>query len=377
MKNDIFRYRVVVVCAAFFLAGGKANAVETILAFGDSITKGTPYVASYANGARVGGYEPHLENYLANAGRAAEVRNYGLGGETTPQAVNRIDTVLAAHPGADFILILHGSNEVEVGVSPDTTIFDLGVMIDKSMASGVQPVLGTMTPGLYHKNAAHLIPTVYNPAIKDLAGQKGIFFSDLYAHVINDWSRLVYSDGIHPNREGYLWLAQAWFNTLQAIAATPPAPDPTPDPGAGNGNSSNGSDSSASSSGGGGGCFIATAAFGSPLERHVTLLTGFRDRFLLTNWAGKRFVASYYHNSPPLAAWINEHPWSKAPVRVMLIPLVGISWILLSFGKTALCLGVATSVGMLLLCGGHTPSGAQDRKKQDQSATSSPRNSRP
>jgi len=351
MKKSLFACSVVVACAAFFLAVGKANAVETILAFGDSITKGSPYVASYANGARVGGYEPHLENYLATVGRAAEVRNYGLGGETTPQAVNRIDTVLAAHPGADFILILHGSNEVEVGVSPDTTIFDLGIMIDKSLAAGVQPVLGTMTPGLYHKNAAHLIPTVYNPAIKDLTGQKGIFFSDLYAHVVNDWSKLVYSDGIHPNREGYLWLAQAWFNTLQAIAATPaPNPDPTPDPG--NGNSGNGTDSSASSSGGGGGgCFIATAAFGSPLERHVTLLTAFRDRFLLTNRVGKHFVASYYHNSPPLAAWINEHPWSKAPVRVMLIPLVGVSWILLSYGKMALCMGIASIVGILLLCG--------------------------
>jgi len=36
-------------------------------------------------------------------------------------------------------------------------------------------------------------------------------------------------------------------------------------------------------------CFIATAAYGSPLEPHVSLLRNFRDHFLLSNTVGKSF----------------------------------------------------------------------------------------
>jgi hypothetical protein len=40
----------------------------------------------------------------------------------------------------------------------------------------------------------------------------------------------------------------------------------------------------------GSGCFIATAAYGSPLAPHIKILSRYRDRFLLTNGIGKRFA---------------------------------------------------------------------------------------
>jgi hypothetical protein len=90
--------------------------------------------------------------------------------------------------------------------------------------------------------------------------------------------------------------------------------------------SSGGSESvssgSVSGSEGGGGCFIATAAFGSPMERHVQVLKDFRDIYLLKFPLGRAFVKAYYRYSPPVADVIARHGALRAVVRLGLMPLI-------------------------------------------------------
>jgi len=105
--------------------------------------------------------------------------------------------------------------------------------------------------------------------------------------------------------------------------------------------SSDGS-SGGSSGGGGGGCFIATAAYGSPMAPQVKVLREIRDRFLLTNSLGKALVNFYYAFSPKAADFISEHAGLRAMVRVGLLPLVGLSWI-------ALKTGLIPTLGFLLV----------------------------
>ena len=96
-------------------------------------------------------------------------------------------------------------------------------------------------------------------------------------------------------------------------------------------------------SGGGGGCFIATGAYGSLMEPHVRILRDFRDKILLKSAPGKGFVKSYYKYSPPIADFISKHGKLRTIVRIILLPVVGISWIALKFGP------VITAALMLII----------------------------
>jgi hypothetical protein len=72
----------------------------------------------------------------------------------------------------------------------------------------------------------------------------------------------------------------------------------------------------------GGGCFIATAAFGSPMAPEVALLRAFRDSWLLTNSPGRTLVEFYYWISPPIAAFISRDENRKQIARIVLTPLI-------------------------------------------------------
>jgi hypothetical protein len=76
---------------------------------------------------------------------------------------------------------------------------------------------------------------------------------------------------------------------------------------------------------GGGGCFIATAAYGSPDGSCIDLLRAFRDKYLVANYIGKKWVDLYYRYSPIMAGFIADHPAMRKGVRLILFPFVAFS----------------------------------------------------
>ncbi|MFQ5930951.1 MAG: purple acid phosphatase family protein, partial [Nitrospiraceae bacterium] len=113
---------------------------------------------------------------------------------------------------------------------------------------------------------------------------------------------------------------------FQILKPVPPGQDSNPNP------------SSVGSQGGGGGCFIATAAFGSPLAPQVQLLREVRDQYLLPHPAGQALVALYYTLSPPLADVIAGSGILRAIVRVGLVPIL--AWAALVLWSPSLGVGI-------------------------------------
>ena len=69
-------------------------------------------------------------------------------------------------------------------------------------------------------------------------------------------------------------------------------------------------------------CFIATAAWGTPMSDEIQVLRDFRDEYLMVTPAGRMFVSTYYRCSPPVARFIERHDWLRTVVRAGLTPVV-------------------------------------------------------
>ena len=79
-------------------------------------------------------------------------------------------------------------------------------------------------------------------------------------------------------------------------------------------------------------CFIATAAYGSPLHPYVETLRDFRDRYFVSNKLGSKFVDLYYKYSPSVANTIARSKPLKVIVRIHLVPIIILSYSMVHLG---------------------------------------------
>jgi uncharacterized delta-60 repeat protein len=88
-------------------------------------------------------------------------------------------------------------------------------------------------------------------------------------------------------------------------------------------------------------CFIATAAYGSPLHPYVGTLRDFRDKYLMPTKLGGELVNLYYKYSPFVAYLIARHKALKIVVQINLLPFVALSYSMVHFGPiiTTIILG--------------------------------------
>lgn len=88
-------------------------------------------------------------------------------------------------------------------------------------------------------------------------------------------------------------------------------------------------------------CFIATAAFGSVMSPQVQVFRDFRDRYLLSNSIGKKFVQTYYKYSPEAVHYLAQSEALRTVIR-------GLLWPVLWFAQLAMQFGLSAVLGVLL-----------------------------
>jgi hypothetical protein len=211
-------------------------AVTRFIAFGDSITWGedgfTPTALSWSPSGRVRPYvqvpQPYPTVLLRELTsrytvQTPAVENQGCPGEeiTGPQPFPRFTRLLATGR-YDAVLIMEGANDLYVTrdsrIEP-RIIAVLRQMIQDARSRGIRPLLATIPPehdgccpdrGISWREVPDL-----NNLIRTLATEEGVPLVDVYQALIDHTDDEIGPDGLHPTQEGYMRIAQSFFETVK------------------------------------------------------------------------------------------------------------------------------------------------------------------
>lgn len=141
-------------------------------------------------------------------------------------------------------------------------------------------------------------------------------------------------DGITNEEEYANTIARGGSLTEFAIAALDPFLDGTEIP--------------APTDGSSGICFIATAAYGTPLADEIGVLRNLRDTHFLDNALGTALTDTYYRLSPAVADVISTSATGRAIVRTALTPIILLSTLALAHPLATPAAAFALTVALLI-----------------------------
>ncbi|GAA6137252.1 hypothetical protein NBRC116583_09990 [Arenicella sp. 4NH20-0111] len=155
--------------------------------------------------------------------RNAIVVNWGEGGTSTERGLERIESHLNRsrndYEGNRYIaLIMYGTNDRNANLSSTTTGFNVRDMIIKAKQRGFTPVVANLTP----RDDQNVVP--YNTEIESRTKAENTAFVNLYDRFVNHsggFEELIDQENasitnevirLHPNDNGYLIIAETWFD---------------------------------------------------------------------------------------------------------------------------------------------------------------------
>jgi len=223
---EIRRWRAAAPAAEDALPESGATTYHTYTGYGDSITWGSVTKGNC--------YIPLLKAMLekAYAGNFYTIWNAGYPGTRTSDLLNGdpyvhyspgIDSILGRFPST-MILLMGGTNDISDGDNFSDMKWNLGEMINRSRARGVEPILATIIPRFDSEIFRQRSRTLSVSYIRPLASEKGVRLADPWQKMIDygNYSELYLSDKIHPRYPaGAQRIADAWFPAVPAGPVSP------------------------------------------------------------------------------------------------------------------------------------------------------------
>ncbi len=158
---------------------------EKIAAFGDSIT--------FGSGANKEESYPAVLADLLNV----PVVNGGRNGDTTRDALDRVDEIAKDKPG--IVIVMLGGNDLLQRMPLQETLDNLARMITRFQEEGSAVAMFALDPPGVGDN--------WQMAIEHLCKEKGVFYiENVMKGIWGDKSLM--ADPIHPNKKGYALMAE-------------------------------------------------------------------------------------------------------------------------------------------------------------------------
>lgn len=192
LKRLLLPVGVCLVAAALHAASPE----KTLVCFGDSITAGYGLDAAQS-------YPAALGPLLSSRGYHYHVVNEGVSGNTTKDAVARVNSIAALHP--EVVVVEFGGNDGLRGLPLDATRKNLDSVLATLQAAKIRILLvGITLPPNYGADYVQSFNAVY----RDAASKHHVPLMPMLYDGIYTVPGTIQEDGIHPTAKGSKLIAE-------------------------------------------------------------------------------------------------------------------------------------------------------------------------
>jgi acyl-CoA thioesterase I len=214
------RPKLVILCilaAIMAVSGSSVNragadtAEKTIIAFGDSL------VAGY--GVETGeAFPAQLEKKLKDKGHAVKVVNAGVSGDTTADALNRLEWLLKRQK-AGYAIVVLGGNDMLRALDPALTRANLQKIMEIFKKHDIHVLLAGMRA---YKNLGASYAESYDSLFRETAEAYGALYYPFFLEGVAMKDGYNQEDGAHPNAAGVGVIAGNILPLVETLLAKAP-----------------------------------------------------------------------------------------------------------------------------------------------------------